>query len=217
MNKKAFLIIGALASVLAGCDQEPTPAEEAAYVDEEAGNTTRAQLAEDQKDLDATVKELQSKDPSVKDAYYSYNEKGEKVLHIVREEANGKNSDSVWPMLGGAAVGALGGYALAKAMNSQGGYNSYQNSHPPMSQAHYDEEERRKHRNTATAGYTNMMMNNNRGFVRQSPTYRQNMASSVSNYRSGGSYSSSGTTSRASGIMSGGGGGRSAAHGGGGS
>lgn len=211
MNKTAFLIIGALAAVLQGCDEAPSPAEEAAFVDEEAGNATRAQLAEDQKDLDATVKELQTKDPSVKDAYYSYNEKGEKVLHIVREEADGKNSDSVWPMLGGAAMGALGGYALAKAMNNSGGYNSYQNSHPPMSRAHYDEEERRKRRNTASAGYTNMMMNNNRGFVRQSPTYRQSMTARTAQTRS--SFSSSGTTSRASGIMSGGGA-RAASHGG---
>lgn len=211
MNKTAFLIIGALAAVLSGCDDAPSPAEEAAYVDEEAGSTTRAQLAEDQKDLDATVKELQSKDPSVKDAYYSYNEKGEKVLHIVREEANGQNSDSVWPMLGGAAVGALAGYALAKSMNSQGGYSNYQKSYPPMSQAHYDEEERRKRRNTSSAIYTNTMMNNNRGYVRQAPTYRQNMTARTTQTRS--SFSSSGTTSRASGVMSGGGA-RAASHGG---
>lgn len=223
MNKKVALIISALAITLSGCEQEPpSQAEEQAFVDDQAGSAVRQQLAEDQKDLDATVKELQTKDPSVKDAYYSYSEKGEKVLHIVREEANGKNSDSVWPLVGGMAMGALTGYAMAQMMNSRGGYNNYQSSNRPMSQAHYDEEERRKRRNTASAGYTNMMMNNSRSAVRASPSYRSNLNSGVSNYRSGSSWSSSSSarssgpvTSKASGIMSGGSGARAASHGGG--
>lgn len=216
MNNKVALVIGAaMAVTLVGCDQEPpSQAEEKAYVDDQASDAVRKQMAEDQKDLDATVKELQSKDPSVKDAYYSINEKGEKVLHIVREEANGKSSDSVWPMVGGMAAGAMGGYLLAKAMNSQGGYNQYQSSNRPMTSQQFDEDERRRNRNTATSGYANSMMNQQRSAVRSNPSFRSNMNSSVSSYRSSGSFkASSGTgSSRATGIMSGGSGARAASH-----
>lgn len=216
MNKKVALIIGALAATLAGCEEQPpSQAEESAYVDDQASDAVRKQMAEDQKDLDATVKELQSKDPSVKDAYYSYNEKGEKVLHIVREEANGKSSDSVWPMVGGLAAGALGGYAMAQMMNSRGGYSNYQSSNRPMYSQQFNEDERRRERNMATSGYANTMMNNSRSAVRSNPSYRTRMNSSVSNYRSAGSFkaSSGGTgSSRASGVMSGGSGARATSH-----
>lgn len=210
MNKKVIVLAAATLALLAGCDDSPYPDEEQAYVDEQAGQATRAQMAEDEKDQQAALKELQSKDPSVKDVYYSVGPNGEKQMHVVREEANGQNSDSMWPLVGGAAMGALGGYALAKMMNSNsGGYQNYQQNNRALSTQQYDEEERRKRRNTSSAGYTAAMMNNNRAAVRSAPNYQSNMKSKVSQWRSAPSSAPAtvraATTSRASAVMSGGG------------
>lgn len=223
MNKTAALIVSALAATtLTGCEQQdepPSQAEEQAYVEEQASSAVRAQLAEDQKDLDATIKELRLKDPSVKDAYFTYDDKGEKVLHVVREEANGKNTDSVWPLLGGVAAGALGGYAMAQLINSRGGYDNYQRQYPSQLSRQYSEDERRKERNSASAAYANTAMMNSRSSVTSNPSYRSNMNSAVSNtrYNTSGSSryspgSSGSVSSKATGIMSNGGGARAASH-----
>lgn len=218
MNKKVIALAAASLALLAGCDDSPDYNEEQAYVDEEAGQATRAQIAEDEKDLQATVKELQSKDPSVKDAYYGVGPNGEKQLHIVREEADGKSSDSVWPLVGGAAMGVLGGYAIAKMMNQNGGYSNYQQQNQPLQTTQCTEQDRRRCRNGGSSAYTAALMNNNRGAVRASPNYSSNMNSRVSQWRSSptsapATYKAA-AASRASGIMSGGSSARASSHGG---
>lgn len=219
MNKKVIALAAASLVILAGCDDSPDYAEEQAYVDEEAGQATRAQLAEDEKDLQATVKELQTKDPSVKDAYYGVGANGEKQLHIVREEANGQSSDSVWPLVAGAGAAAIGGYALAKMMNQNGGMQQYQQQHQPLQSTQCNEQDRRKCRNSGSSAYTSMLMNNNRAAVTSSPSYRSNMNNRVSQWRASPSSApatyKAAAASRASGVMSGGGGARAASHGGG--
>lgn len=215
MNKKVIVLATSALALLAGCDDSPDYEEQQAYVDEEAGQATRAQIAEDEKDLQATIKELQTKDPSVKDAYYGVGANGEKQLHIVREEANGQSSDSVWPMVAGAGAAALGGYALAKMMNQSGGMQQYQQQHRPLQTTQCNEIDRRKCRNSGSAAYTNMLMNNNRGAVRASPNYQSNMKSRVSQWRTSPSSAPPAykavAASRASGIMSSSGS-RSASH-----
>jgi hypothetical protein len=219
MSKKLIVLAALAATALVGCDDgSPSAEEEKAYVDDTAGSQTREQLAADEKDLADTLKELQSKDPTVKDVYFSYDENGNKVLHVVREEANGKNNDSVWPMVGAAAAGMAGGYLLAKAMNSSGGYQQYQQANRPLSTQHYDEDERRKKRNYAGSAYNAALLNNNRSAVRSSPQYRQNVNTRVSQWRSSPSSAPpaarSAIQSRASGIMSGGSSARASSHGG---
>jgi hypothetical protein len=215
VNKKVIALAAAGLVMLTGCDDQPDYEEQQAYVDEEAGQATRAQLAEDEKDLQATIKELQTKDPSVKDAYYGVGANGEKQLHTVREEANGQSSDSVWPLVAGAA--AIGGYALAKMMNQNGGMQQYQQQHPPLQTTQCNEQDRRKCRNSGSAAYTNMLMNNNRSAVRSNPNYQTNMNNRVSQWRASpasapATYKAA-AASRATGIMAGGGG-RASAHGG---
>lgn len=217
MNKKVIALAAVSLALLAGCDDQPDYEEQQAYVDEEAGQATRTQIAEDEKDLQATVKELQSKDPSVKDAYYGVGPNGEKQLHIVREEADGKSSDSIWPMVGGAAMGALGGYALAKMMNQSGGYQNYQQQNQPLQTTQCNEQDRRRCRNGGSSAYATALMNNNRGAVRANPAYQTNMNNRVSQWRTSPSSAPPAykavAASRASGIMSSGGS-RSASHGG---
>lgn len=222
MSKKAIVLAAMAAVTLTGCDANDAPSqeEEQAYVDEQAGSATRQQLADDEKDLAETLKELQSKDPSIKEVYYSYNEKGEKVLHVVREEANGKSSESVWPMLAGVGAGALGGYLLAKAMNQSGGMQQYSQTHRPYSTQQFnDDEERRKNRNYAGSSYNSALLNQNRSAVRAAPNFRQNANARVSQWRasptSAPPAARSAIQSRASGIMSGSGSSaRASSHGG---
>ncbi|MNE07811.1 hypothetical protein D3C80_1004450 [compost metagenome] len=185
MSKKVVVLASALA-LLAGCDggDAAYPDEEQAYVDEQAGAQTRQQLAEDEKDRQAALKELQAQDPSVKDVYFTMDENGKKQMHVVREEANGQSSDSVWPMVASAGAGALGGYLLAKAMTSSGGVSQYQQQHQPLQTTQCDNrDERRKCKNGSSAGYMAAMMNQNRAAVRAQPNYRQNMNNRVSQWR----------------------------------
>lgn len=185
MSKKVVVLASALA-LLAGCDSGDAayPDEEQAYVDEQAGAQTRQQLAEDEKDRQAALKELQAQDPTVKDVYFTMDENGKKQMHVVREEANGQSSDSVWPMVASAGAGALGGYLLAKAITGSGGVSQYQQQHPPLQTTQCDNrDERRKCRNGASSGYMAAMMNQNRAAVRAQPNYRQNMNNRVSQWR----------------------------------
>lgn len=183
MSKK-LLALGAITlAVLAGCEQSPYPDEEQAYVDEQAGSATRQQMAAESEDLQKALRELQSKDPSVKDVYYSFNERGERVMHIVREEANGQSNVSVWPVLGGMAAGALGAYAMSQMMNNSGGYQNYQRSHTPYSSQQLTPKEEKERRNSYGSYYASSVMNTNRNAVRNSPNFQSNMNTRVNQWR----------------------------------
>lgn len=202
MNPKHTLLAIAVTSIaLAGCDQAPSKDEELHYLDQQAGAEVRKQTQDEQTDLKQTLTELQSKDPYVKDAYYGVDEKGDKVLHVVREEANGQASDMIWPLIGGAATG----FALAKLMNSYGGYGGYSNLSQPVGRTYYQntEDERRKRRNVVVSGYNSYLMNNARSTIRMQPNYKTTMAKAVVSSRSSGIFSG-GTGSRSSGYSLGG-------------
>lgn len=183
MDKTKLALALVATSLLAGCEPaQPSPEEEAAYVDDEAQKQVRQTLASDEEDRKKTLAELQAKDPAVKDVYFTYNEKGEKQIHIVKETADGKNSDSIWPLVGGMATG----YLLAQAMNNMGGMNNYSKRYTPSSSSTYAEEERRRRMNSASSANTTMMMNRARSSVRSSPSFRSNMSSTVISSRSTG-------------------------------
>ena len=185
---KLALAMVASTVLLAGCEpDQPSTAEESAYVDDEAQKQVRQTLASDEEDRKKTLAELQSKDPSVKDVYYTYNANGEKEIHVVKETASGQNSDSVWPLVGGMATGFL----LAQAMNNMGGMNNYSQRYRPSSSSSYAEDERRRRINSASSANTTMMMNRARTSVRSSPSFRSSMSSSVISSRSTGVMSGS--------------------------
>ncbi|MNQ30231.1 hypothetical protein D3C85_435670 [compost metagenome] len=185
---KLALAMVASTILLAGCEpSQPSAEEESAYVDDEAQKQVRQTLASDEEDRKKTLAELQSKDPSVKDVYYSYNEKGEKQIHVVKETASGQNSDSVWPLVGGMATGFL----LAQAMNNMGGMNNYSQRYKPSSSSSYAEDERRRRMNSVSSANTTMMMNRARTSVRSSPSFRSSMSSKVISSRSTGVMSGS--------------------------
>ncbi|MNE67695.1 hypothetical protein D3C80_1633170 [compost metagenome] len=151
-------------------------------MDDEAAKQVRQTLASDEEDRKKTLAELQAKDPSIKDVYFSYNEKGEKQIHIVKETASGQNSDSIWPLVGGMATG----YLLAQAMNGMGGMNNYSQRYKPSGYSSYAEDERRRRMNSVSSANTTMMMNQARTSVRSSPNYTSSMSKTVMSSRSSG-------------------------------
>lgn len=183
MDKTKLALALVAAAALTGCEPaQPSADEERAYVDDEAAKQVRQTLASDEEDRKKTLAELQAKDPSIKDVYFSYNEKGEKQIHIVKETASGQNSDSIWPLVGGMATG----YLLAQAMNGMGGMNNYSQRYKPSGYSSYAEDERRRRMNSVSSANTTMMMNQARTSVRSSPNYTSSMSKTVMSSRSSG-------------------------------
>ncbi|MNU72262.1 hypothetical protein D3C71_617170 [compost metagenome] len=183
MDKTKIALALVAAAALTGCEPaQPSADEERAYVDDEAAKQVRQTLASDEEDRKKTLAELQAKDPSIKDVYFSYNEKGEKQIHIVKETASGQNSDSIWPLVGGMATG----YLLAQAMNGMGGMNNYSQRYKPSGYSSYAEDERRRRMNSVSSANTTMMMNQARTSVRSSPNYTSSMSKTVMSSRSSG-------------------------------
>lgn len=156
-------------------DQEQAKQEEA-----EAEKLAAEQAAADDKELAGVITELKKGDPLVRDAYYGFNEKGDRVLHVVRDNppqpvqpqqpqyqqgANGQPviinnqpaqaassgvSETIWPLVAGAGAGML----LANAMNSSGGYDRYRDSHQGYSNRYYnDDNDYRRERTTVVNQY----------------------------------------------------------------
>lgn len=203
MNKTLIaLLISSV--VLAGCGKSDSEiaAEKAAYaaqLEQIAQQNAKQQQEADELELAGVIAELKKGDPLIKDAYYGYNEKGDRVLHVVRDNpvqpqapqqqyaqqgANGQPviinnqpaqqaasgvSESVWPLLAGAGAGML----LAQAMNSGGGYNSYQQNHRPYSNNYYNDNDYRRERSTVVNNYRTTVVQQTRSQVRSNPTAYQ--------------------------------------------
>lgn len=150
-------------------------------------------------ELAGIVTELKKGDPAIKDAYYGYNDKGERTLHVVRDEtkdqsqqtqqgyqqgANGQPviinnqpaqtassgvSETVWPLLAGAGAGML----LANAMNSSGGFSNYSQNHRPYSNNYYNDSDYRRERTKVVNNYRTVVVKETRDSYRKSPTYQQ--------------------------------------------
>lgn len=167
-------------------------AQEEAELNKQVAETKAAEDAE----LVGIITELKKGDPAIKDAYYGYNDKGERTLHVVRDEtkdqsqqgyqqgpngqpviinnqpaqqASGGVSESVWPLLAGAGAGML----LANAMNSGGGYNSYAQNHRPYSNNYYNDSDYRRERTKVVSNYRSAVTKQTREAYRKSPTYQQ--------------------------------------------
>lgn len=196
--------------LLSGCGSghEPDEVEVREYVDGEVKTQVQSKLAHDEVELKTQLEELKKTDPAVKDMYYSVDDKGEKSLHIVKEEEPTSSSipstvraapqvtNSVWPILGGVATGAL-----VSQMINAGGMNRYAQSHPPASRDMYSQEDNRKKKNESSAGYSGFLFNSVHSSVASSPTLRSQVSSAYSS-RSSGVFSSS-SSARSGGFSSG--------------
>ena len=194
MLTKSALALSVIAASLSltGCDNssdEPSTDDVHDYVEQQAKSQTMESISKDEIELKKSLEELHKTDPSVKDLYYSANEKGEKQLHVVQDSPNKESassvSETVWPILGGVAAGAL-----VSHMISSGGASNCARSTPPAGQYYYSQEDQRKKKNEYTSGYVNTVMSSNRSNLYSNPRLSNNVRSVVSS-RSTGAFSSS--------------------------
>lgn len=152
MKNNTLLALAATTAALTGCGNEDSPPKAPAPppVPQVAPPVeSRAQLSAESTELKAELARLQAADPSVKDLYYGVDEAGNRVLHVVRETPNATAESSIWPLVGGMAIGALIG-----SMISSGGVNNYARQHPPTrTSSYYSREDERRQRNSTTARY----------------------------------------------------------------
>lgn len=203
MNKTLIaLLVSSI--VLAGCGKsdaeiQAEQAAQAAALEQIAQQNAKQRQEAEDAELAGVVAELKKGDPLIKDAYYGYNEKGDRVLHVVREnppepvqaqapqyapgangqpviinnqpaqQASGGVSESIWPLAAGVGAGML----LAQAMNSSGGYNNYQQSHRPYSNSYYSDNDYRRERTKVVNNYHTTVIKQTREVVRKDPVYKQ--------------------------------------------
>lgn len=113
-----------LAGVLTGCTEQPYEEDDARLINEIATSKMDSESAELREFLDTAKRH----DPSVTDAYYTYNGAGERQLVVVREkEGDSDDDNSALSTFLLAGMGGLAGAALASAMMSPSGshYNTY--------------------------------------------------------------------------------------------
>jgi hypothetical protein len=158
----AAAVIATSALSLTACEQEVSGKDMDAYVEDTAKAETMAEVAKEDTDLKDNLAKLQAKDPSVKDAYYAVNDKGEKELHVVTENPQDpeKVENSVWPIVGAMAGGAVLGHML-----SSGGASNYVQQYPPRTSSYYSREDEKKNRNTYSSVYTSSIMANRRAAI----------------------------------------------------
>lgn len=193
-NKLSLAVAMGMSLFLTGCNEAAQT-----FTPEQINSATRTQLNQDDAELKQALKDAQAKDPTIKDMYYSVNEKGEKELNIIREVKDPKTGESmassaVWPLLGGMAAGML----ISNMMQGgamRGGYAPSYN----YTRSYADE---RRRKNAAMSSYSGYVRNNTvRSF--NSKSYGSSYKSSSSSTRSAGVFSGS-SSARSSGYSAGG-------------
>lgn len=196
--KKSLIAILVASTILAGCGESDAEkaariAQEQAIAEQVAQEEAAKHQAAEEEELRKVVAELKKGDPFVKDAYYGYNEKGERTLHVMRETppqapaatapaapgqpivinqapaAQSGVSESIWPLAAGIGAGML----LANSMNQNGGYNNYAQNHRPMDYRNYDNYDNyNRNRTTVINNYHTTTIKNVRKEVTKTPTYQ---------------------------------------------
>lgn len=196
--KKSLIAILVASTILAGCGESDAEkaarvAQEQAIAEQVAQEEAAKQQAAEDAELRDIVAQLKKGDPLVKDAYFGYNEKGERTLHIVRDNppqtaaaaapaapgqpivinqapaASSGVSESIWPLAAGIGAGML----LANTINNNGGYSNYSNSHRPMGYNNYDNYDNyNRNRTTVINNYHTTTIKNVRKDVYKTPTYQ---------------------------------------------
>ena len=186
------LAMGAMAVSLAGCEPQ-----DYSYVDEEDQKSiaalAEAELAAEKQELRDALAKLKESDPEISDLYTSVNEQGEKVVHVVKETADGVQEEQM-AMMNGMVLGML----MGQMMNA-GGYNNYANANrSTITRTSYTRDVYRNKRNSAS---TNAYVASR---SRAAASYRSSSAfQSKISARSSAAFASS-SSARAGGYSSGG-------------
>lgn len=90
----------------------------------------------DRDELASTLRQMQAKDPSIKDVYYTYDEQGNKVLHVVQENKDESGQSRMSEFMWGLAGGVTGAMLLNAFMN-RGGVQGMAQQFQPRSRNMY--------------------------------------------------------------------------------
>ena len=144
MKMKALAVAIAASVALTGC--EPQDYSYLDTADQNAIDVAAQQaLAAEKQELKDALAKLQETNPEISDLYTSVNESGEKVLHVVKETADGVQEEQM-AMMNGMLIGMLMGQ-----MMSMGGYNNYYAANrTTVTTRTYTRDEYRRNRNTAS-------------------------------------------------------------------
>ncbi|QNR53812.1 hypothetical protein phiK7A1_022c [Pseudomonas phage phiK7A1] len=197
-NTLGLALALSLPLMLVGCEAEPDPAATAAD-EADIDSAARQKLNADEAELKEELKKAQEKDPTIKDMYYSVDDDGQKILHIVRElpKEEGKpaqSHDSAVPMMQGMLLGML----MSNMMNNNyGNYSRQYGGNGSYNSRSYNSSDARRQRNTATSGYVAATRSS------AARSYVSSRPSSAYSSRSSGALSSS-SSARSSGYSGGG-------------
>lgn len=101
MSASSVLVKGVIAlaivSGLAGCDDNDEIQQQEDTIKNDAVNRTVTSFNQENKELADMLKQMKERDPSISSLYYSFDDQGQKQLHIVRDDsvANGNALSSV--------------------------------------------------------------------------------------------------------------------------
>lgn len=135
--KKTFIYSMLFTTIfLTGCEQPHDPMKEFSTksVEKPSINETVTQATQNiDPELNEMVKKLQLEDPTIVDAYYSFDENGEKILNIVKEDSTSKEGSSglstfMWAMAGGLTANML----FNSLSQNKGNMNSVSNQYKPL-------------------------------------------------------------------------------------
>ena len=189
-SKLAVAVGASLSVMLAGCDSPTT------YTPEQVNSETRQVMGKEEQELKQALADAKAKDPTIRDMYYSVNDKGERELNIIREVKDPQTgqtaaNNTVMPLLGGMAAGML----IGNMMNGGGFGGGYKPSYSYTRS--YEDERRRK--NSVTSAYTSHVRSNtvksfqSKGYSKPSASSSSTRSTSV--FRSGNSTRSAGYSS----------------------
>lgn len=147
LNKLALSVsLGVMAMTMAGCEQQ-----DYSLFDEQdtaaVAAATTATIDAEKAELAKALKELQATDPDITDLYYSVNDAGEKVLHVVKEKADGSVNEETMALMNGMLLGML----MSNIMH-MGSYGAYANANRSyVATRTYSKTDYRRQRNSAAA------------------------------------------------------------------
>lgn len=161
--KRSLLFAAMSTALLTGCDDpqshQPSRATPVDFTTELTPSNVdvvpgpAAGTQDQEAELKESLAQLKAADPTVKDMFYGVGENGERVVNIVHEQVSPEGvssvTSSVWPLLGGLAVGALVG-----KMVSSGGVSNFAANHPPYRPtSHFSRDDDRTSRYNGNQGY----------------------------------------------------------------
>lgn len=167
---------------LSACSDQNTNQDNTPTMDdlvrEEAVRQSLSEANKDKEEIKAFLEVAQKEDPSIVDAYYSYDENGERMLNVVRDNKGGssENQSSADNDLSGmeifalSAAGGMVGAMLANQMMSNPNYHNQTYRQRTYSSRSMSRNEYRNHKKSFTSSYASKRMSKNINYVKNNKT-----------------------------------------------